>query len=146
MRRPIALATVLLLGAFVASASAQEVAEDSLPGLEAEYTMQVGDYAATLLPDFLRIRADLRYAVVVTYEPEPNRLDVEVFGGQVTVEQARQVVGAYWDFIQALFFPYAERRLGVKLDQNDISIVYYDISQGVMRPVVQMLEGQFVIQ
>lgn len=146
MRRATALSTVLLLSAFIGSASAQEVADDSLPGLEAEYPMQVGDYAATLLPDFLRIRTDLPYAVVVTYEPEPNRLDVEVFGGQATVEQARQVVGAYWDFIQALFLPYAERRLGVKLDQNDFSIVYYDISQGVMRPVVQMLEGQFVIQ
>lgn len=51
MRRAIAAATVFLLGVGVSTTFAQEVAKDSMPGLEAEYTMQVGDYAAVLLPE-----------------------------------------------------------------------------------------------
>lgn len=74
MKRVTAAASVLLLGVGLTTASAQEIAQDSTPGLEAEYTMQVGDYAAILPPEFLRIGSSLSYPVVVTYEPEPNRL------------------------------------------------------------------------
>jgi hypothetical protein len=147
MNRMIVRLLMLSLCVLPASALAQEAAPDTTAGLEAEYSMQTGDYAAVLLPEFLRIRTDLAYPVVVTYEPEPNRLDVEVFGPTATVEQARYVIGLYWDFIQAYFFPYAERRLGVTLEEGDFAIVYYDTSRAEwMKPLVQMVEGQYVIQ
>lgn len=148
MRKLAATAALVVLSFVTPTASlGQEVEPDTLPGLEASYPMQVGDYAAVLLPEFLKIRRDLTNPVLVTYEPEPNRLDVEVFGTAVTVEQARLIIGAHWDFIETFFLPYAQRRLGLTLDKSDFAIAYYDTSrQDWAKPVLQMIDGQFVMQ
>jgi len=147
MNRMILRLLGLSLCVLPSSVLAQEAAADTTAGLEAEYSMQTGDYAAVLLPEFLRVRTDLAYPVVVTYEPEPNRLDVEVFGRPATVEQARYSIGQHREFIQTFFLPYAERRLGVTLDEGDFAVVYYDTSRTEwMKPIVQMVEGHYAIQ
>lgn len=142
MKRLAFCSLIPLLGMPLSTANAQE----SEAGLESTFTLQAGDYAAVLLPEFLRIRRDLTDPVVVTYEPEPNRIDVEIIGGRKGVERARAEIGQYWAFIEAVFLPYVERRLGMVLDENDFSITFYDASRGDMAsPVVQMVDGQFLI-
>lgn len=144
MWRSTLICLVCLLGIAASEASAQD--QQSGQSLDDSYSVQLGDYAAVLLPEFLKISDDLDDPVVVTYEPDPNTLDVEVFGGYASVEDARKTVGMYWSFIDSFFLPYMERRFNIQLSQGDFRIVYYDRTQdNWTTPVVQMVEGQFII-
>ncbi len=61
-------------------------------------------------------------------------------------DQARVVLGQYWDFIKAAHLPYVERKLGVKLDVQNYRLMYYDRNaEGGAKLVLQFVNGQYLI-
>lgn len=139
---------VVVIAAMVAAAFSQIVAQQPSP-LAAAYPVKVGDMAAQTLSELLKIRTDLKDAAIVTYEPTTQTVDVEVFGtprmGSKT-DQARVVLGQYWDFIKAAHLPYVERKFGVKLDVQNYRLMYYDRNaEGGAKLVLQFVNGQYLI-
>ena len=113
------------------------------------YSVRIGDVASSTLSEFLKLRPDLRDPTIVTYEPTPGVIDVEVFGrpsqGSKT-DQARTLLGKYWEFIQAAHVPYVERRFTVKLSAEHYRLLYYDAgAQGGPQLVLQFVNGQYLI-
>ncbi len=117
--------------------------------LTAAYAIKVGDMVAQTLSELLKIRTDFKDAAIVTYEPTTQTIDVEVFAaprmGSKT-DQARALLGQYWDFIKAGHIPYVERRFGVKLDVQNYRLMYYDRqAEGGAKLVLQFVNGQYTI-
>lgn len=108
------------------------------------YRVRVGDVVAPLLADVLRARRELPGRAVVTYEPSPGTLDVEIYGGDLSADAARRIVEDYRDYIDDAFRPYVERRFGPELEDRHFRILYYDASGGKPRPVVGLFRGEWV--
>lgn len=122
--------------------------EEPAPWGEAEalwssYRARVGDVVAPLLADIIRARSGLPGEVIVTFEPSPGTLDLEIYGGPRSPEEARRVVQDYWEFVREEFGPYLERRFGPDLRRRDIRILYYDASGDEPRMVVGLLRGEW---
>jgi hypothetical protein len=138
---------VLACAAALLSIPSLTSAQASNP-LAATYTVRVGDVAAATLSEFLKMRADLRANAIVTYEPDPGTIDVEVFvtGQGASTDAARAVLGSYWEFIQVGHIPYIERRFKTKLTAAHYRLVYYVTrGQGEPQVVLQFVNGQFTI-
>ena len=95
------------------------------------------------------MRPDFRDPCVVTYEPGPGTIDVEVYAspsyGSKT-DQARALLGKYWEFIQAAHIPYVKRRYGLDLSAANYRLMYYDTKvQGTPTLVLQFINGQYLI-
>src|SRR5882762_3508962 len=104
MKGLVAITTSMAVVAFSQLATAQQPSP-----LAAAYPIRVGDMVAQTLSELLKIRTDFKDAAVVTYEPTTQTVDVEVFAsprmGSKT-DQARALLGQYWDFIKAGHVPY----------------------------------------
>jgi len=111
--------------------------------LWSSYRARVGDVVAPLLADIIRARAELPGEAVVTFEPSPGTLDLEIYGGARSPEEARRVVRDYWEFVREEFGPYLERRFGPELRQRDVRILYYDTSDGEPRVRAGLLQGEW---
>jgi hypothetical protein len=111
--------------------------------LWSSYRARVGDVVAPLLADVIRARSELPGRVVVTFEPSPGTLDLEIYGGARSPEEARRVVRDYWEFVREEFGPYLERRFGPELRQRDVRILYYDTSEGEPRVRAGLLQGEW---
>ncbi len=84
---------------------------------------------------------------LVTYEPEPNKIDIELFGDSVGIEPARNLTSGVWSFVEDRFLPYMERRFGVSLEQSDFRVIYYegaDLGEE-STPIIMLLDGRFVL-
>lgn len=108
------------------------------------YRVRVGDVLAPILADVLHAEDRLPERVVVTYEPHPGTLDIEIYGEGISTSQAREVVEDYWDFVRKQFLPFVERRYGPELSERDFRILYYDASGDDLRTVVGRFRGQWV--
>lgn len=135
--RHVALIALLLVAP--ASVRAQS------PSLSSPANMKVGDFGAFFLQNIIRVRSDLSDPTVVTYEPEPNVIDVEIFGTASTADRAKEMVSRYWTFIQATHIPYLDRRFGVKLDERNYRIVYYERTQSGPKVILTFVGGQYVM-
>ena len=146
MRLAVVVATIVVI-AFCRIAAQQPSTQPS--PLAAAYPVKVGDMAAQTLSELLKIRVDFKDAAIVTYEPTTQTIDVEVFAtprmGSKT-DQARVVLGQYWDFIKTAHLPYVERRFAVKLDVQNYRLLYYDRNaEGGAKLVLQFVNGQYLI-
>jgi hypothetical protein len=117
--------------------------------LTAAYPVKVGDMAAAALSEFLKLRSDFKDPAIVTFEPGTGTIDVEVFASPAygsKTDQARSVLGKYWEFIQAGHLPYVQRRLNAKLTAEHFRLMYYDAkAQGGPQLVLQFVNGQYLI-
>jgi hypothetical protein len=124
------------------------LAQQQTKPLDAPYTTKIGDVAAAALSELLKVRTDVRYPTVVSYEPSTGTIDVEVFAtpsaGSKT-DEARAVLGVYWQFIEAAHIPYVERRFKVKLSAENYRLLYYDRTQEKPLLVLQFVKGQYLI-
>src|SRR3954462_14853571 len=91
--------------------------------LSSPANMKIGDFGAFFLQNIIPMRSDLSDPTVVTYEPEPNLIDVEIFGTATTIERAKEMVSRYWTFIQAGHIPYMQKRFGVMLTESNYRIL-----------------------
>jgi hypothetical protein len=134
--------------ALVLVAVGQLAAQQQSSPLAASYSLKVGDMAAQMLSELLKVRTDFKDAALVTYEPSTQTIDVEVFAtprmGSKT-DQARTLLGQYWDFIKAGHIPYIERRFGVKLDVQNYRLMYYDRGGEEPKLILQFVNGQYTI-
>jgi len=142
-RRVLAVTTAMAIAAI-----SQLAAQEPNP-LVAPYPIKVGDMVAETLSEFLKLRPDFKDPAVVTYEPTSQTIDVEVFAtprmGSKT-DQARALLGQYWQFIEGGHIPYVERRFGVKLAVQHYRLLYYDRSpQTGPQLVLQFVNGQYTI-
>lgn len=112
-------------------------------GLWSPYRARVGDVVAPLLADILRARRDLPGRAVVTYEPSPGTLDVEIYADERTPEAARRVVEDYRDYVMEAFRPYLKRRFGPELRARDLRILYYDATGDDPRAVIAFVRGDW---
>jgi len=140
--RPVGLVAVLSLAAFCTLA-----AQQANP-LAAAYPIKVGDMAAQMLSEFLRIPAEFNDPRIVFYEPSAHTIDVEVYAtprvGSKT-DQARALLGQYWEYIKAAHIPYVDSRFGVKLDVQHYRLRYYERNQNGATLVLQFVNGQYTI-
>ena len=117
--RLVAVMTALVIAPFC-----QLTAQQQPSPLAAAYPTKVGDMAAQTLSELLKIRTDFKDAAVVTYEPTTQTIDVEVFAtpqyGSKT-DQARALLGKYWDFIKAGHIPYVERPVWREVGRAELS-------------------------
>jgi hypothetical protein len=112
--------------------------------LNSNYQIKVGDYAAILLRGFIGVSSKLYSACICTYEPDANKLDVEIYGDKGDVEGAREIINEYWNFIKTSYIPYAKKRLGVSLNEINFRIMYYNReSASGTKLVLQFINGQF---
>lgn len=124
------------------------LAQQQTKPLEAPYTTKIGDVAAAAVSEFLKVRTDVRYPSIVTYEPSTGTIDVEVFATPTTgskTDEARAVLGLYWQFIEAVHIPYVERRFKIKLSAENYRLLYYDRTQEKPLLVLQFVKGQYLI-
>ena len=140
---------IVVAAALVVATFCQLAAQQQPSPLAAAYPIKVGDMVAQTLSELLKIRTDFKDAAVVTYEPPTQTIDVEVFAtpqyGSKT-DQARALLGKYWEFIKAGHIPYVERRFGVKLDVQNYRLMYYDRGgEGGAKLVLQFVNGQYTI-
>lgn len=137
--RSVIFAVVLLAGSTFQS-------KDSQVSLDSPYQIKVGDYVALLLPNLIRMNTDLDLPLVVTYEFAGKTVDLQLFGQKGSVEEAREVIGNYWKFIQTGCIPYLKRRFGVSPTEDDFRLMYYD-RRGINGPklILQLVKGQYVV-
>ena len=138
-----------LLAVALAFTVATPLAAQATDPLEASYTVTVGDMAAATLSEFLKLRPDFRDPTAVTYEPATHTVDVEVFASPSSgskTDQARALLGKYWEFIQAAHIPYIARRFQVTLGPPNYRLLYYDArAEGGPALVLQYANGQYLI-
>ena len=114
--------------------------------LSSAYQMKLGDYAALILPELLKVRSDLDAPVVATYEPDLNTIAVEIFGGRNTAEGAKETIQNYVQFLQTTHIPYLARRFGLTLTDQDYSILYYDRTvPGGPKLILRYAKGQYTL-
>lgn len=114
--------------------------------LSSTYQFKIGDYTAILLNGFIRGNSKFYDPIICTYEPGPNTIDVEIYGEKGEVEGARESINEYWNFIKSSFIPYAQRRLGVSLNENSFRIMYCDrTAVSKTKLILQFINGQFVV-
>jgi hypothetical protein len=114
--------------------------------LNSTYQIKVGDYAAILLKGFIGGSSKFYAPLICTYEPEPNTIDVEIYDEKSDVEGARESINQYWSFIKSSFIPYAQRRLGVSLNEFNFRIMVYDrTAVPGTKLILQYINGQFVV-
>lgn len=139
---------VIAVAAVAVAAAAGLPAQQPNP-LAAAYVVRVGDIAAETLSELLKLRPDFKDPAVVTYEPTTQTIDVEIFASPrmgSRTDQARALLGQYWEFITAGHVPFVERRFGVKLAAQHYRLLYYDRSaQGGAQLVLQFVNGQYLI-
>ena len=132
----------ILVLALVASGKANA----QTPELNKPATLQAGDVAAFVIQNLLRLRKDLSEPTVVTYEPDPATIDIEILGSTVSVDQAKARIAEYWSFVQAGPTPYLKRRFGVELSEKSFRIGYYKwMPDGTAKPILLFVGGQYII-
>jgi hypothetical protein len=142
---------VRVIGVFTAIALvavSRIAAQQQKNPLAASYPIKMGDVVAQTLSELLKVRIDFKDAAVVTYDPTAQTIDVEVFASPAMgskTDQARTLLGQYWDFIKAAHIPYVERRYGVKLDVQNYRLMYYDRSGEEPKLILQFINGQYTI-
>ena len=145
-----AIVIALMAGSAGGLTSQTLSAQEAGPVLNVRYELTAGDMTAAMLSELLKIRVDLKDPAVVTFEPDPGVIDVEIFAAPASwaskTDEARKVIGSYWDFIQGGLFPYAERRFGLKLSAEHFRIMYYDRNaQGDSQLVLAFVQGSYVM-
>jgi hypothetical protein len=119
MRKAFCIAAIICI--LPATAAAQ------LPAtLNAPYAMKTGDYAALLVSELFKANLALDIPKIVTYEPTPNTIDIELLGTRGSVEGARETINRTVQFIEAGIVPYLDRRLKLKTSKANFRIMYYD--------------------
>jgi len=109
------------------------------------FDFRVGDYAALILPHFLRAQGgDLPESERTTarYRPDVGSLDLEIRGSARSRPEARELVREYWDFLRKRFRPYVEDRLGPRIEREDVRILYYDTSGTEPELVAALVRGR----
>ena len=115
------------------------------PSLGSPANLKIGDFGALFLQNIIKVRADRSDPTVVTYEPEPNVIDVEIFGFASTTEQAKDMVSRYWTFIQTAHIPYLQKRYGLTLNERNYRIVYYEQSRTGPKVILTFVGGQYIM-
>ncbi|MCX6142820.1 MAG: hypothetical protein NTZ35_06335 [Ignavibacteriales bacterium] len=134
---------VILLSLLLTVASLSQTKQINL---NSSYQVKVGDYAALLLPNLIRPHTDLDAPIVCTYELESNTIDLEIFGGRSNVEGARGTMNNYMAFVHSSFIPYANRRLGIYLTDQNFRLSYFDrLTHKIPKLILQYIGGQFVV-
>ncbi len=137
---------VVLLWVSVPSITTGQAVTD----LNSPYRTLTGDMAAITLSELIKLRTDFKDPTLVTFEPADTLIDVEIYGnpgyGSKT-DRAREVVGMYWDFIQAAHIPYMERRFGIQLSELQYRIIYYDRNADPEEQLLlQFVQGHYLLQ
>lgn len=120
-------------------------AEAQAPTLASTFEVQLGDYVAVLIPEFLRLNPVVQEPVLVTYEPDEGVLDVEIFGRAGSAEAARRAIEGMGQYVTEWVNPYLERRFGLALTGNDYRFLYYNSGGDELQLILQWSKGQFVM-
>jgi hypothetical protein len=135
----------LIAGIFLLSTIRLQ-AQTTTVNLNSAYQMRIGDYAALILPELLKVHPQLDAPVVATFEPDPGTIDVEIFGGRGNVEGAKETVQGYLQFLVSTHMPYVAKKFGLKLTDQDYRILYYDrTNRGGPKLILKYIKGQFTL-
>jgi hypothetical protein len=115
------------------------------PALNAPVALKTGDVAVFVLDNMLRVRQDLSDPAIVTYEPDPGIIDIEIFGGSGNVERAKNIVAQHWEFIRAIPIPYIQRRFSVQLTEKSFRIMYYERASPTPKLILSFVGGQYIM-
>jgi len=120
------------------------------PSLATHYEVTTGDMVAAMLSEFLKLRVDFKDPALVTFELDPGVIDVEIFAAPPSrgskTDEARKVIGTYWEFVQSALLPYVERRFNLKLGAEHFRIMYYDRNAPAeSQLVLAFVQGSYVM-
>lgn len=144
-------ATVVLL-ALVALALVAARPDGAPPGarlsLDAPYELMHGDMAALMLSEVIKSGSFSDGIPVATYDRDQALITLQVYGnpsGAVSrTDRAREVLGEYWEWVQAWFIGYAERRLDIRVDEQDFRLQYMDRTAG-NEMLLSFIGGRYII-
>lgn len=116
------------------------------PALNNTATLKVGDVAALILNDLLRVRQDFNEPTLVVYEPNPGFIAVQIWGNSGSIERAKALVSGRWEFIQAAHIPYITERFGIQMNEQSYQIAYYQrTTSGDSKLVLRFVGGQYIV-
>ena len=144
-------ATVVMLALValaVVAARPHEAPLSAKLSLDEPYELMHGDMAALMLSEVIKSGSFSDGIPVATYDRDAALITLQVYGnpsGSASrTDRAREVLGEYWEWVQAWFIGYAERRLDVRVDEQDFRLQYMDRTAG-NEMLLSFIGGQFVI-
>lgn len=137
--------TVVLLALAMGAAAVVPATGQEQTTLNSSYEVTVGDVAALIIPEFLKLNGNLTDPILVTFEPDPGVVDFEIFGAGRDVEGARQTMDQLRAFISSTVSQYLERRFSVPLPPSDYRIMYYNWTEEGAALVLIFNDGQYVM-
>ncbi len=143
-----ATVVVLALALALVAARPSEVPLGAKLSLDEPYELMHGDMAALMLSEVIKSGRFSDGMPVVTYDRDRALITLQVYGnpsGALSrTDRAREVLGEYWEWVQAWFIGYAERRLDIRVDEQDFRLQYMDRTAG-NEMLLSFIGGQFVI-
>ena len=137
------VAALLLLGLLPLSLQAQE--NRGQLSLDAPYDITVGEYIAFLSSEVDKISTDFDAPVLFVFNRSRNLIEVEIYGARGSVDGATGSLEKYWDFIEREHIPYIQKRLGLKLNEKDYHVMYYDRrDRNGPKLIVSMDQGRMI--
>ncbi len=118
-------------------------AQDSKQSLNSTYPFRIGDYAALILPELLRV-GKFEASTIAIYDPASETIEVQIFGGLSTAEGAKESIQEAFRLIRSSHIPYVARRFALTMTDNDYAISYYDRIAG-NKLVIQYAKGQYTL-
>ena len=121
-------------------------AQNSQKGLDSDYQIKIGDYAALIFSELLKTHSELDAPTVITYEPDLKVIDIEIIGGRGTAEGAKETIQNYLQFIHTSHVPYVRKRFGLTLTDDDFRVFYYDRSWNkAPKLIITYANGQYTL-
>jgi len=116
------------------------------PDLQKSYTYTVGDAIAARMQGIFRVVAGLEASVLVYYDRDTRNIVAEIVGGTDDIEGAKREVGFFVEAIRVGVAPYAKKRHGITLTDQDVTLIYYN-APDEDRPfeVLRRENGAFVL-
>jgi len=114
--------------------------------LSQPYTLTAGDWLAYRLSEFIRTYSDkLSAPTMLSYDQKRGVILVEIFGGCKSVEEAKEDLLKWCDFIREIYIPYAKKSYGLALSMSDYIVVYYNREASGWPEMIRMEGGRLLL-
>lgn len=113
---------------------------ESKSKLAATYSLSTGQFVALIIPSLISNFHLVNAPVLAAYDPDEDKIEVLIFGQQATVDAARQAIEEFQQKLE-LIRNVIEITHELKLDDEDFSLGYYDISKDKL--VLEWIDGEY---
>jgi len=104
------------------------------------YSLSTGEFVALMVPTLISNFHLVNVPVLAAYDEDEDEIGIMLFGGEGTVDAARQAIEAFREKLEPIR-GLIELTQGLKLDEEDFYLEYYDVNKDKL--VLEWKDGEY---